>query len=181
MKTRIIYIIGIVLPTLLVMASCNSIKNLKTAVEYDKEANFDSYGSYKFDKELSYSDTHDNYSGQNQRAFENAIHDQLRKKGLEETETPNLHVNFFVVDTQESKSITHTSYRNQRYGGMAHVDTYIKEYELGTLVIDLVDVSSKKLVWRGLANGVITGKQKDMQRTINEAVKAILSKYPPRK
>ncbi len=180
MKTRNIYLIGILLPTLLILGSCNSIKNLKTAVEYDKQANFSTYESYKFDKELSYSDTHDNYSSQNQRTFENAIHDQLKKKGLEETETPNLHVNFFVVDTQESQSITHTSYRNQRYGGMAHVDTYIKEYELGTLVIDLVDVSANKLVWRGLANGIITGKQDDMEKTINEAVKAILSKYPPK-
>ncbi|WP_343485549.1 DUF4136 domain-containing protein [Allomuricauda sp. d1] len=178
---RAIYLVSIILPVFLVLASCNSIKNLKTAVEYDKQANFASYNSYKFDKELSYSDTHDNYSSENQRTFENAIHDQLRRKGLEETETPNLYVNFFVVDTQESKSITHTSYRSQRYGGMSHVDTYIKNYELGTLVIDLIDVSSKKLVWRGLANGVITGKQKDMQRTINEAVRAILSKYPPRK
>lgn len=181
MKTRIYYIMAILLPAVLFTTSCNSIKNLKTAVEYDKQANFGSYNSYKFDKELSYSDTHDNYSSQNQRAFENAIHDQLQKKGLEETETPNLHVNFFVVDTQESKSITHTSYRNQRYGGMAHVDTYIKEYELGTLVIDLIDVTNKKLVWRGLANGVITGKQKDMDKTIKEAVRAILSKYPPAK
>ena len=180
MKTRNIYLIGIWLPTLLILGSCNSIKNLKTAVEYDKQANFNAYESYKFDKELSYSDIHDNYSSQNQRAFENAIHDQLKKKGLEETETPNLHVNFFVVDTQESQSITHTSYRNQRYGGMAHVDTYIKEYELGTLVIDLVDVSTNKLVWRGLANGIITGKQDDMEKTINEAVKAVLSKYPPK-
>ena len=180
MKTRITYLVRVVLPAFLVMASCNSIKNLKTAVEYDQQANFNSYASYKFDKELSYSDTHDNYSSQNQRTFENAIHDQLQKKGLEETETPNLQVNFFVVDTQESKSITHTSYRNQRYGGMAHVDTYIKEYELGTLVIDLVDVSNKKLVWRGLANGVITGKQQDMDKTIKEAVRAILSKYPPK-
>ena len=52
MKTRNIYLIGILLPTLLILGSCNSIKNLKTAVEYDKQAKFSSYESYKFDKEI---------------------------------------------------------------------------------------------------------------------------------
>lgn len=180
MKTKVFYLIGVIVPAILLAVSCHSIANLKTATEFDKTANFKSYDSYKFQNELSYSDSHDNYSSENQRTFENVIHGQLKKKGLEETETPDLLVNFFVVDTHESKSITHTSYRGQHYGGMTHLDTYIKEYQQGTLVIDMVDSSSKKLVWRGLATGVITGKQKDMHKTINEAVKAIVSKFPPR-
>ena len=174
-------LLTILLLPLLLMTACNSIANLKTATEYDKSANFAEYGSYKFMNELSYSDTFDNYSGENKRTIENAIHKQLKRKGLEETEIADLHVNFFVIDTHESKSITNTSYRNQRYGGMTHLDTYIKEYEQGTLIVDFVDVKSKKLVWRGIGTGVITGKQKDMERTINEAVTAVVSQYPPKK
>ncbi|UJH66591.1 DUF4136 domain-containing protein [Allomuricauda sp. SCSIO 65647] len=180
MKTRIINWVVVIVPALLLMVSCNSIKNLQTVVEYDKEANFNSYSSYKFLNEVSVSDTHDNYSTENKRTFENSIHEQLKNKGLEETETPDLYINFFVLDSHESKSITRTTYRDQQYGGMTHLDTYIKEYEQGTLIIDIVDASTKNLVWRGLATGVITGKQEDMQKTIDEAVRAIVSKYPPK-
>ena len=180
MKTRILYLAGFMVLALSILAGCNSIKNLKTAVEYDREASFDSYSAYKFMNEISVSDTHDNYSTENKRNLENAIHAELKRKGLEETETPDLYINFFVLDSHESKSITRTSYRNQQYGGMTHLDTYIKEYEQGTLIIDIVDASTKNLVWRGLATGVITGEQKDMQKTIKEAVGAIVSEYPPK-
>ncbi len=180
MKKATQILILVVTPLFLLATACNSIANLKTATEYDKSANFADYGSYKFLNELSYSDTFDNYSSENQRTIENAIHKQLKRRGLEETEAADLHVNFFVIDTHESKSITNTSYRNQRYGGMTHLDTYIKEYEQGTLIVDFVDVKSKKLVWRGIATGVITGKQSDMEETINEAVNAVVSQYPPK-
>ena len=180
MKRTTRILILFVAPLSLLVTGCNSIANLKTATEYDKSVNFADYGSYKFLNEGSYSDTFDNYSSENKRTIENAIHKRLKRKGLEETEIADLHVNFFVIDTHESKSITNTSYRNQKYGGMTHLDTYIKEYEQGTLIVDFVDVKSKKLVWRGVATGVITGKQKDMEKTINEAVNAVLSQYPPK-
>ena len=180
MKNATHILILLISPLFLLATACNSIANLKTATEYDKSVNFTDYVSYKFLNEVSYSDTFDNYSSQNKRTIENAIHKQLKRKGLEETEIADLHVNFFVIDTHESKSITNTSYRNQRYGGMTHLDTYIKEYEQGTLVVDFVDVKSKKLVWRGIATGVITGKQKDMENTIYEAVNAVVSQYPPK-
>ncbi|MGI9550756.1 MAG: DUF4136 domain-containing protein [Aurantibacter sp.] len=180
MKKRIFNLATIVLPIFIVMVGCNSIRNLKTTAEFDKDANFKAFDDYKFMAELSYSDNYDNHSTENKRTFENAIHNELRAKGLQETETPDLFVNFFVVDENKSESITETSYRNQQYGGMVHLDTYIKEYEQGTIVVDLVDASSKKLVWRGIGTGIITGKQQDMAKTIGEAVRAVLAHYPPK-
>lgn len=180
MKKLVFNLTIVILPVLMVLVSCNAIGNLKTAAEFDKNANFKSFNDYKFMGELSYSDSYDNYSSENKRTFENAIHKELRAKGLQETETPDLFVNFFVVDEHKSESITQTSYREQQYGGMTHLDTYIKEYEQGTIIVDLVDAQSKKLVWRGIGTGVITGKQQDMEKTIGEAVKAVLAKYPPK-
>lgn len=160
--------------------ACSPIANLKTASEHDNSVDFEKYNSYKFANEITYSDTFDNYSHENKRTIENAIHKQLKSKDLQEQEIASLNVNFFVIDTHESESITKSSYRNQHYGGMRHLDSYIVEYEQGTLIIDLIDANSKKLIWRGAATGVITGKQEDMERTINYAVKEILSEYPPK-
>ena len=180
MGTRILKHLGGLISICLLLISCNTISNLKTATEYDEKAEFGVFEDYKFMTEVSISDTRDNHSTENKRTFENAIHQELSRKGLQETESPDLFVNFFVVDEQKSESITQTSYRDQQYGGMTHLDTYIKNYEQGTLIIDLVSVKTKQLVWRGIGTGVITGKQKDMEKTISEAVKAVLSEYPPK-
>ena len=163
------------------LTNCKSITDLKTTSEFDKETNFTSYESFKFFDHISLSDVKDNYSSMNQRNIENAIHKQLKKKGFEETETPDLAVNFLVIDEHKSESITRTSYQEQAYGGLTHLDTYIKDYEQGTLIIDLIDIEKNSLVWRGLGTGVITGNQEDNEDVINEAVKAILSSFPPKR
>ncbi len=180
MKTQTKIVTNILLVGLMLI-SCKSITDLKTTTEFDENANFASYKSYKFFDGISLSDTKDNYSSENRRSIENAIHKQLKKKGMNETETPDLAVNFLVIDQHKSESMTHTSYQEQHYGGLTHLDTYIKDYEQGTLIIDLVDIQQNNLVWRGLGTGVITGNQEDSEDITQEAVKKILSKYPPKK
>jgi len=54
-------------------------------------------------------------------------------------------------------------------------DTY--EYELGTLIIDIVDAEKKSLVWRGTAVGVVEPGRTMEQ--INETVKKMLVNFPP--
>lgn len=164
---------------LIVAFSCNQIQDLAVHTEYAKGTDFKQFKSYKFMEELSYSDKSDNYSSENIRSMEIAIHDRMKAKGLEETETPDLLVNIYVVDQHKAKAITNTSYRGQKYGGLTHVDTYIKEYDQGTLVIDLVDADNNKLVWQGVAKGIIDENQANAQATINEAVAAVLANYPP--
>jgi hypothetical protein len=54
-------------------------------------------------------------------------------------------------------------------------------YQAGTLVLDLVDVRSEQLIWRGWAAGSIEGivdDQRTMERAIDEAVARILERLP---
>lgn len=177
MKTQLHHL-KMMIPVLFLVISCGPIKNLKTEVKSNEQTNFNAYRSYKFADELTYSEVYDNYSTENHRSLENAIHTQLKRKGLKETETPDLLVNFFVIDTKETKAITRATHRSRKYGGLTHLDTYLQNYEQGTLVVDIVDADKNELVWRGAATGVITGRQKDMPATIRKATRAILSKYP---
>ena len=54
-------------------------------------------------------------------------------------------------------------------------------YEQGTLVIDLVDRRTKKLVWRGTAQAALseTPSKAEREATIDEAVKKMFEKFPP--
>ena len=56
-------------------------------------------------------------------------------------------------------------------------------YDAGTIVVDLVDARTHRLVWRGWAEGSIEGVVDDqawMEQRIDEAVARILERLPPR-
>jgi len=65
----------------------------------------------------------------------------------------------------------------------ADCPTDLVEYEAGTLVLDVVDARTNKLVWRGWARTSVDGmlrKPDVMAKTINETVARILLRLPPK-
>jgi hypothetical protein len=59
--------------------------------------------------------------------------------------------------------------------------TTVNEYEEGTLILDVVDAPSNKLVWRGTAQAELSENPSEQQRQerTQEAVEKILEKFPP--
>ena len=55
------------------------------------------------------------------------------------------------------------------------------EYQRGTLVIDIIDPKSKKLMWRGMAYEDIkpNTSQEKKQQYVARAIKSILARFPP--
>jgi hypothetical protein len=71
------------------------------------------------------------------------------------------------------------SYRPGYWAGAP--ETYVYEYEEGTLILDIVDPKNKELIWRGSAQDEVHFKstpEKD-QAQLNEAVRKMLEKFPP--
>jgi hypothetical protein len=61
--------------------------------------------------------------------------------------------------------------------GMASTSTDIREYRDGTMLIDLVDAQTHKLVWRGTAQD--TFEPGAEAKTIANAIDKTLAQYPP--
>jgi hypothetical protein len=57
--------------------------------------------------------------------------------------------------------------------------TGIRYVETGSLVIDLVDAASRKVVWRGHATGALRYGPKDITAQIDAAVAELLARFPP--
>ena len=72
-------------------------------------------------------------------------------------------------------------YGYRGYGGMGYTDVY--QYDEGTLVVDFIDMSENKLVWRGIGTGILDETPTVEERTakINNAVTQILDQFPPNK
>ena len=66
-------------------------------------------------------------------------------------------------------------------GGSTMRTTTVREYEVGSIIIDILDPVGHRLIWRGSGSKVLSGKSNPEKTTqkINEAVAAILKDFPP--
>jgi hypothetical protein len=74
-------------------------------------------------------------------------------------------------------------YRHYYYpyrGGFGY-ETYVRQYEEGTLVIDFMDSKTQKLFWRGVGSRRISQQSSPEKLTewVNQFVSEILAQYPP--
>jgi hypothetical protein len=98
---------------------------------------------------------------------------------------------YMKLDTRSDLIVHYHARVNQRFDTGTHdltgscdgADCRPFVYDAGTLVIDLVDRTSNRLVWRGWADGTLDGaidNQRWMEQRVDEAVTKILARLPPR-
>jgi hypothetical protein len=110
-----------------------------------------------------------------------AIRDELTARGLHQsTENPDLEVRFVGgARTKQQLDTALTPMYGPYYAGPVGTDVWVREYQQGTLVIDLVDSGNNKLVWRSVA----TAEDQDFGKNefIRKAVARSLAQFPPGK
>ncbi|MBN1346426.1 MAG: DUF4136 domain-containing protein [Phycisphaerae bacterium] len=68
------------------------------------------------------------------------------------------------------------------YGTEDWGDELGQKYEKGSLVIDVLDPKTNKLIWRGVADAelAVVATEEQKRKRVDEAVKRILQKFPPK-
>ncbi|HEX3685596.1 MAG TPA: DUF4136 domain-containing protein [Bryobacteraceae bacterium] len=61
--------------------------------------------------------------------------------------------------------------------GMA--TTTVEETPVGTLMVDIFDSSTKKLIWRGTASDTLSGKPDKDEKKLDKAVADMFKNFPP--
>lgn len=124
-----------------------------------------------------------------------AIDRTLAARGFEKVEGDGTEPDFFVqyhLSTERRLEVVEMDrgYGRGPYGrrwggagwaGSGWSETYGFDYEVGTLVIDLVDGARRKLVWRGSGTRRISEQvdPDEMEERVNAAVDEILEPFPP--
>jgi len=105
-----------------------------------------------------------------------AVDRALQAKGYRTSSSPDFKVATHAA-TENRVSVTDWGYGYWRAGG--GVDVY--QYQVGTLILDIVDAKTNRLVWRGTASGVVdpSPKPEETTKRINEAVEKMLANFPP--
>ena len=184
MKTQIQnYCLGLAM--LLLAASCGP--TLKVSTDFDQNAVFSNHKSFS----VYNLKTSGSVSQLNADRIVNAIKADLISKGFQESgSNADLIINAVTVlkDKQSVSSSTNYYgygglYRPYSYwgGGMAVGSTTVSTYNYkdGSLIIDIVDNKTQKMVWQGTGNAEIDKAPKDPDAAIKAAVTKILANFPP--
>ncbi len=166
-----------------IMVSCGP--GLKVSSDYDRTANFSGYKTYSiYNLKAS-----ENVSKLNQDRIEKYIKVEMTKKGFKETSAnPDLMVNAFTVLKDKRGIQASTSYYGfggayRPYGywgvpvaGYTSVSTY--DYKDGSLLIDVIDARSQKMIWTGTGSAELYKKPKNPEEVISGVVAKIMAEFP---
>lgn len=151
--------------------------------DYAETANFSNYKTYK----LRIDDL--NLNDIDKDRVLNEVSKQLQMKGLKVSDSPDLIVNLKanhkkITDIQGGSP--YGMYGGFGYGGFGYGGfgfgmnrTFSSNYNQGSLVVDLVDAQSQKLVWQGTGTGISVDSPRSKQKQIPEIVADIMANYPP--
>src|SRR6476620_12526311 len=149
---KIITSIVFVLVLGLTFSACEP--SLKVTSDYDKSANFQGFKTFK----MNISDeSHPSISPLNKERVYNAVKQEMLKRNYMESDNPDVivHTASIFKDKQSVTSTTNSYgyggyYRPYGWGGAMGVSSYttydVQNYKDGSLIIDIVDAKTQKLV-----------------------------------
>lgn len=159
--------------------------SIKVSSDYDRAADFSSYKTYSIIDIVAKKEVNQ----LNGPRIMNAIRDNMQKKGYIEKDTTeaDLLVNAMTI-MKEKRAVTANSnyYGYGGYyrpygawgGGSVTFDTH--EYVDGSLIIDVVNNKTQKLLWQGVGNAEIDQMPKNPDQFISHAVTKIMNGFPPK-
>lgn len=111
-----------------------------------------------------------------------AVDTQLSAKGLTKTtdEKADLYVGYQIAVDQEKQWNAYGMGGGLRWGGMGTATS--STINVGTLVLDMYDPTTKQLVWTGNATKTMdpSGNQEKNQKNLNKSMQKLLKNFPPK-
>lgn len=177
-----------------VLAGCST---LEISSDFDPKADFTSLKTYDWLDEPQKPTGDPRIDGNTllEKRIHEAVETALAARGFKKvTRDPDFLVAYHVsLDKRQSVQTLNShygyapgwgygygaSYRPGYWAGAP--ETYVYEYEEGTLILDIVNPKNKELMWRGSATDEVSFKstpEKD-QTELNKAVDEMLERFPP--
>ena len=161
---------------MIVIAGCTGIR---VSTDFDRKADFAKYKTFNFSKEVDKVTLND----MNRRRLKDAISKELEAKGYQISATPDILVNAFVKGRTKYTATANTSsfggpFMYMRGWGSSNTFVDVDKSIEGTLFIDLIDVPEKKMVWEGVAEGLVNPRTETREEKINSIVEQIFKNFP---
>ncbi len=171
---------------LLLMAGCASGPDVRG--DFDPAADFGRFRTFGFVEQAG-TDAGDARSITT-TLLQNAAAREMEARGYVRSETPDLVINFHGrleerVDIQSRPAPSmgptwgYRGWAGSPWGGWGGTEVTTRRYNVGTIVIDLVDLQQRQMVFQGSVQGTVTRQmQQNREQTINEAVAEVFARFP---
>jgi hypothetical protein len=161
----------------LLTAACGY--SIKTSTDYDRNVRFSNYQSFFILKGNSSGDPL-----MDQRATADVV-TALTVKGWAEVPEGEGQAAVVVHAATKTKHTYETFYDGWgggwrwRSGGFGNATTFVQDYKIGTVVVDIFDAKTKQAIWHGSASDALSDNAKSNTQATEQAIDKMFSKFPP--
>jgi len=143
--------------------------------DYDRTATFDQYKTYSWQKVVTKNPLWVD-------RIKSAVDAALTAKGWTQVPSDG-NISLVALETTKNQQTLNTFYNGfgggWRWGGFGDATTTVDNYKVGTLVLDMFDTQTKKLVWRGSASDTLSDKTDKNIKNLDKGVEKMLKDFPP--
>jgi hypothetical protein len=149
----------------------------KVKTDYDRSANFSQYKTYSWEAVKTRNEL-------NIDRIKNAVNADLTAKGWTQLPTGG-NICVVAIEATQNQQTLNTFYNGfgggwrWRGGFGGSTTTYVDNYKVGTLVLDMFDSQNKKLVWRSSSSDTLSDKADKNIKNLNKGVQKMLKDFPP--
>jgi hypothetical protein len=149
----------------------------KVKTDYDRGANFSQYKTYSWEAVKTRNEL-------NIDRIKNAVNADLTAKGWTQLPTGG-NICVVAIEATQNQQTLNTFYNGfgggwrWRGGFGGSTTTYVDNYKVGTLVLDMFDSQTKKLVWRSSSSDTLSDKADKNIKNLNKGVQKMLKDFPP--
>ena len=157
----------------LVLAASLFAQDVKT--DYDRHANFGQYKTYSWDKVQTQDPLWVD-------RIKSAVDASLAAKGWRQVASGG-DVSLTATEIAQNQQILNTYYdnfgRGRRFGGFGDATTTTDYYQVGSLVVDVYDTQTKKLIWQGSSSDTLSNNADKNIKNLDKSVQKMFKHFPP--
>jgi hypothetical protein len=158
----------------LLFATASFAQQVKT--DYDRSADFSQYKTYSWEKVQTQDPLWVD-------RIKEAVNGALTAKGLTPVDSGG-DVAIVAIEMTKNQQNLNTFYNGfgggwRWGGGFGDATTTVDNYKVGTLVVDLFDAKTKKIIWRGSSSDTLSDKSEKNIKNLDKGVQKMFDHFPP--
>ncbi len=171
-------VVLVLMGMMFLFAGKSSAQQVKT--DYDRSANFGQYKTYSWE----HVKTQDPLVVDR---IKNSVNAALAAKGWTQVDS-GADVCIVAIEITRNQQTLNTFYdgfgggwgwRRFGGGGFGEATTTTETYKVGTLIVDLFDAKTKKLLWRGTSSDTLSDNSDKNIKNLDKGVEKMFKKFPP--
>jgi hypothetical protein len=159
---------------LLLLSTALIAADVKT--DYDRSIDFSQYKTYSWEKVQTQDPLWVD-------RIKEAVNAALTAKGLTPVESGG-DIAILAMEMTQNHRTLNTYYDGfgggwRWGGGLGNATTTVDNYKTGTLVVDMFDAKTKKIIWRGSSSDTLSDKSDKNIKNLDNGVKKMFDHFPP--